>query len=168
MTHLLVIQLRFARSEFQRTLTGLIDEDTRHRFPPMNCISWNLGHVATAEQQCWLEYSQGLSPLPRLDDLFAYGAPASTPALDEMQAAWRTITQATDPWLDTLTTEQLQQPFIIDGEQVDSTFGTFLLRLTYHYWNHAGENMAIRQLLGHTNLPEFVGNIEAHAPYRPE
>jgi hypothetical protein len=28
--------------------------------------------------------------------------------------------------------------------------------------------MAIRQVLGHQDLPEFVGNIDDEAPYRPE
>jgi hypothetical protein len=28
--------------------------------------------------------------------------------------------------------------------------------------------MAIRQGLGHSRLPEFVGNIDDKAPYRPE
>ena len=27
---------------------------------------------------------------------------------------------------------------------------------------------AIRQMIGHTNLPEYVGDIETEAPYRPE
>jgi len=31
-----------------------------------------------------------------------------------------------------------------------------------------GEDMAIRQSLGHTGLPEFVGDIDGEAPYRPE
>ena len=39
-------------------------------------------------------------------------------------------------------------------------------RVIYHYWYHTGENLAIRQLLGHTDLPEFVGNIDDEAPYR--
>jgi len=46
--------------------------------------------------------------------------------------------------------------------------GSLMQRVLYHYWYHTGENMAIRQLLGHTNLPEFVGNIDDEAPYRPE
>ena len=29
-----------------------------------------------------------------------------------------------------------------------------------HYWYHTGENMAIRRVLGHMELPEFVGNID--------
>jgi hypothetical protein len=37
-----------------------------------------------------------------------------------------------------------------------------------HYWYHIGESMAIRQLLGHTGLPDFVGDIDGAAPYRPE
>jgi hypothetical protein len=42
-----------------------------------------------------------------------------------------------------------------------------LLRNTYHYWYHTGEAAAIRQMLGHTRLPEYVGDI-AKAQYRPE
>jgi hypothetical protein len=28
--------------------------------------------------------------------------------------------------------------------------------------------MGIRQALGHTDLPDFVGDIDGEAPYRPE
>lgn len=38
----------------------------------------------------------------------------------------------------------------------------------YHYWYHTGENMAIRQLLGHARLGVFVGNIDDKASYRAE
>ena len=40
--------------------------------------------------------------------------------------------------------------------------------LIYHYWYHIGENMAIRQQLGHSRLPQFVGAIDSKAPYQPE
>jgi hypothetical protein len=43
-----------------------------------------------------------------------------------------------------------------------------LQRVIYHYWYHNGENQAIRQNLGHTNLPQFIGDIHSEAPYRPE
>ena len=94
----------------------------------------------------------------------------SAPALDAAWEAWHAITAAADPWLDTLTIEQLraQQPVTIDGQQYCFTFGSLMQRVIYHYWYHTGENMAIRQLLGHSNLPEFVGNIDEEAPYRPE
>jgi hypothetical protein len=36
----------------------------------------------------------------------------------------------------------------------------------YHYWFHIGEILAIRQILGHPRLPEFVGDLEKLAPYR--
>ena len=42
-----------------------------------------------------------------------------------------------------------------------------LMRTIYHYWFHTGEAAAVRQLLGHTGLPEFVGDMSA-ATYRPE
>ena len=41
-----------------------------------------------------------------------------------------------------------------------------LLRVLYHYWYHIGESMAIRQLLGHEKLPQFVGDPDGKAPYR--
>ena len=37
--------------------------------------------------------------------------------------------------------------------------GTMLLRNIYHYWFHTGEVHAMRQVLGHTNLPQFVGDM---------
>ncbi|HEY7351116.1 MAG TPA: DinB family protein [Ktedonobacterales bacterium] len=168
MLHPLVLQLRFTRSEFQRALAGLTDEDARRRVMPMNCISWNIGHLAWQEQRYWLWRAQGQMLLPHVNDLFASGGPASTPALDAAWAAWQTITQAADPWLDMLTTEKLQEHVIIDGQPSGITFGNLLQRVIYHYWYHTGENIAIRQVLGHTSLPDFVGNIDDEAPYRPE
>ena len=168
MPHPLVGQLRFSRSEFRRGLAGLSDADARQRIMPMNCISWNIGHLAWQEQRYWLLRGQGQILLPHINELFAHGAPASIPSLAEMWAAWHTITQAADPWLDTLTTEKLQQPVIIDGAPSPYIFGSLLQRVLYHYWYHTGENMAIRQMLGHTNLPEFVGDIDSEAPYQPE
>lgn len=168
MTHPLVLQLRFTRSEFKRALAGLSDADARRRIMPMNCISWNIGHMAWQEQRYWLWRGQGQILLPQLNDLFAYGAPASTPPLDEMWTAWQTIINAADPWLDTLRIENLHEPIIIDGTPSGYIFGTLLRRVIYHYWYHTGENMGIRQQLGHTDLPEFVGDIDTEAPYQPE
>ena len=37
----------------------------------------------------------------------------------------------------------------------------------YHYWFHIGEAHAIRQILGHGELPQFVGDM-SQALYRPE
>ncbi len=167
MPHPLVLQLRFARSEFQRALAGVTAEEAGRRFLPMNCISWNVGHLAWQEQRYWLQFGQDQILLPELNAQFAYGAPASTPPLDEMLTAWRAVTAAADPWLDTLTTADLYAPRAIGKSRV-VTYGTLMLRTTYHYWYHTGENSAIRQQLGHTNLPQFVGNIDGEAPYLPE
>lgn len=165
MPHPLIEQLRFTRSELVRGLEGLNDEDARRRFLPMNCISWNIGHLTWHEQSCWLWSGQGQMLLPEINKLFTSGAPSSTPALDEMWSAWQTITRAVDPWLDTLTTAKLQE---LVREDPGIIYGSLLQRMIYHYWYHIGENMAIRQSLGHTNLPQFVGNIDEKAPYRPE
>jgi hypothetical protein len=92
MIHPLVVQLRFTRSEFQRALESLPDEDAKTRILPMNCISWNVGHLAWQEQRYFLTFAQDKVLLPRLNEEFRYGGPASTPSLVEMQEAWRTIT----------------------------------------------------------------------------
>lgn len=168
MAHPLVLQLRFTRSEFKRALDGLQDADARQRLMPMNCISWNIGHLAWQEQRYFCFYGQGKMLLPEIDRLFAYGAPGSTPGLDEMWRAWNTVTCAADPWLDALTTERLQEHVIRDGQPTPYIFGSLLQRVIYHYWYHTGENMAIRQKLGNTDLAEFVGDIDGEAPYRPE
>ena len=81
MTHPLVDQLRFTRSEFLRGLKGLREEDACRRLLPMNCISWNFGHLAWQEQRYFLFYAQGLMPYPDIQERFAYGAPGSTPRL---------------------------------------------------------------------------------------
>ncbi len=168
MPHPLVVQLRFTRSEFQRALAGISDAEARQRFLPMNCISWNIGHMAWQEQRYWLTLMQGQTPLPHINELVGYGRPACTPPLAEMWEAWQTITQSVDPFLDTLTIQKLQEPIPTSDPQFFVTAGTLMQRVIYHYWYHTGENAAIRQMLGHTNLPEFVGNIDDEAPYRPE
>ncbi|MGB8647381.1 MAG: DinB family protein, partial [Anaerolineae bacterium] len=143
-------------------------EEACKRFLPMNCISWNVGHLAWHEQRYWLYHMQGKVLVPRLNELVAYGKPATTPSLAEMGEAWRTVTSAADEFLDQLTTAGLQKPYIYEGKPSPYSIGSRLQRVLYHYWYHTGENAAIRQMLGHTHLPEFVGDIEELAPYRPE
>jgi hypothetical protein len=49
---------------------------------------------------------------------------------------------------------------------VPESIGTLLYRNLYHYWFHTGEAHAIRQMLGHRDLPQFVGDM-SKALYRP-
>ncbi len=168
MPHPLVAQLRFTRSEFQRGLAGLAADDARKRLVPMNCISWNVGHLAWQEQRYFLTFAPGKTLLPDLNQQFAYGAPASTPALEEMQQAWQTVRRAADEWLDVLTTADLEQMFKNPAADWTTSFGNLVQRIIYHYWYHTGENMAMRQMLGHTDLVDFVGNLDEEAPYRPD
>jgi hypothetical protein len=167
MSHPLVSQLRFTRSEFLRAVKGVSDADAQKRFLPMNCLSWNVGHLAWQEQRYCLHFAQGQMLLPDINKTYAYGAPACTPALSEVLAAWHAITTAADPWLDSLTSASLEQAVISKGKPTARIYGNLLQRLIYHYWYHIGENMAIRQMLGHARLPQFVGDLDDQAPYRP-
>jgi hypothetical protein len=168
MTHPLVDQLRFTRSEWLHGLEGVSEEDGACHFGPMNSISWTVGHLAWHEQRTFLHRPQDIILFPQLNELFAYGAPMNTPSLKEMLAMWYTVTKAADPYLDSLTTDLLLTDLLLNGEPVGQSRGSALRRITYHYWYHIGEIQAIRQMLNHPGLPEYVGDIETEAPYRPE
>ena len=80
MPHPLVDQLRFTRSEFRRGLAKVTAAESVHRFLPMNCMSWNVGHLAWQEQRYFLRYrvrrvmtsngvrTAGISLQVRMDD----------------------------------------------------------------------------------------------------
>jgi hypothetical protein len=168
MTHALIDQYRFTRSEWLRGLADLTEANGARHFGPMNCISWTVGHLAWHEQRTWLERARGILLYPELNQLFAYRAPMSTPSFNEMLAIWHAVTLASDDFLDSLTTATLQEQLLHKGKPVDQSLGSAMHRITYHYWYHIGEIQAIRQMLGHTALPEYVGDIEKQAPYRPQ
>lgn len=158
---LLVEQLHFTRKEFQRALAGVTPEEATQRFDTLNCLSWMVGHLAEQEQRYWV-VTQGKIIAPGLFDLVGSGQPASTPPLAEMWAAWEEITKAADAFLSTLTPEMLERHLTRDGKPVRENTGTMLLRNIYHYWYHLGESQAVRQLLGHTDLPSFVGDMSEY------
>ena len=163
--HALVDQLRFTRSEFARGLEGLSESDAQQRLLPANSISWNVGHLAWQEQRDFIRYAGAEVLFAEIDTAFAFRAPASTPKLAEVMTAWRTIIAAADTWLDQATADSLLAMAVSKGREITS-FGNLLQRTIYHYWYHNGENQAIRQHLGHADLPQFVGNIDTEAPYR--
>ena len=166
-SHPLVTQLRFARSEFLRCLDGVSAEDAVHRFEPMNCISWIAGHLANQENAYWVLVAQGRKVAPGLNDLVGSGKPASTPPLEEMWETWRTITSAADAFLNTLSSEELSLYVMGKSKPLRESAGTLLYRNIYHYWFHTGEAHAIRQMLGHADLPQFVGDM-SQAVFRGE
>lgn len=165
--HYLVNQLRFTRAEFQRGLEGVTDAEAVQHFGSMNCISWIVGHLANQENRYWGLFAQGKDLLPELNTLVGFNQPASTPPLAEMWQAWRTATGAADIYLDTLTPEMMITYFTRNDRKFTENIGTMLTRCIHHYWYHLGEASAIRQLLGHTDLPVFVGEMTEWM-YHPE
>ena len=145
-------------------MRGVRPADALRRLEPMNSIGWIVAHMAWHEQRYWLTRAQDLTPEPDLNEIARNGGPATTPPLAAMLTAWSKVTAAADPWLDALTEGDLQGELAGSGPR--RTIGSGLQRVTYHYWFHTGEILAIRQVLGHRRLPEFVGNIDDEAPYR--
>ena len=167
MAHPRVEQLRFARLEWRRGLHGLGAAEARRRLEPMNSISWMVGHLAWHERLIWLDRAQGLQVEPILDPL-ASGEPATTPDLAPMWATWRRVVKLADLYLDTLSSADLERGLPHDARRNAPTAGSQLQRITYHYWSHIGEASAIRQIMGHPDLAQFVGDIDSVAPYRRE
>jgi len=155
--HPLVEQLHFARFEFARCLEGVSEEDAVKRLMPMNCIGWMVGHLANQEQRYWVERAQKRTVVPGLNNRVGFGKPASTPPLSEMWEAWQTITAAADEYLTTLTPPDLLIYLTVEGKPMAENVGLLLYRNIYHYWFHTGEAHAVRQQLGHGDLPQFVG-----------
>ena len=164
MPHPLVTQLRFTRREWVRGLTAVTAEEAARRFGTINPIPWMIGHLAWQEQLYWLERAQGTTAVPEVK-AFGYGEPLSVPPLQEAWAWWRTVTKAADPYLTGLAGGALTRPWARESSR--ETPGTKLHRTTYHYWFHLGESQAVRQMLGHTKLPDFVGGF-GKAQYRRE
>ena len=166
MPHPLVTQLHFTRSEWLRAFEGVTAEEATQRFEPINCLSWMMGHLASQENNYWV-LSQGKNIAPALAKRVGGGQPASTPPYDEMLEIWHTVTKEADIFLNTLTTDDLLTHMQHNGQPMRESIGTMLHRNIYHYWFHLGESQAVRQLLGHKNLPSFVGNM-SDALYAPD
>jgi hypothetical protein len=168
LAHPIVEQLRFTRGEWLRGLRGVSEADAARHFGQMNSIGWIVGHLTWQEQRYLLDRPQGIMPRPDIQKEFYSGAAMTTPSLREMLAAWRSITKKSDAFLDALTTRKLLVDLPFNGRRSGQTQGDAIRRMTYHYWFHIGEILAIRQMLGQKRLPEYVGAIEAKAPYRPD
>jgi len=166
--HPRVEQLRFARRELIRAIAGVTEDEAQQRLMPMNSISWIVGHLAGQEYRYWIVRSQHLDPLPLANELAPYGKPATVPTLAVAWDTWHTVMDLVDPYLDTLTSETLKTQYLRNGQPYGESIGSMIQRVIYHYWFHIGESQAIRQLLGHTDLPEFVGDFGDTDHYRPE
>ena len=159
----LVTQLRFARSEFVRSMDGVSDEDAQRHVGSLNCLSWMVGHLANQENWYWVLMGQRRSLFPELNDLVGFRKPQSTPSPVEMWSTWKTVTQASDVFLNTLQAEMLTTHLELRGKPAPESIGTLLMRNIFHYWFHIGQAVMARKMLGHTNLPEFVGDLSSVA-----
>jgi uncharacterized damage-inducible protein DinB len=166
MAHPLVDQLRFTRSALTRSVTGVTEEEGFRRFGVINSIGWIVGHVANQEQRYWILRIGQPPVVDGLQDLVGSGRPASTPSLAKMLQAREAIVAAADRYLDSLSETDLLVIYPAVQQMPEESTGTLLQRVIYHQWFHNGEVQAIRQLLGHKDLPQFVGNIGEEAPYR--
>ena len=154
----IINQLKFARSEFKKGFYSVSEKDGRQRLVPINSIGWIVGHLAWHEQYYWLTRAQGKTLIPEIIEQVGFGKPTSTPSLKEMILYWEKITHASDEFLGRLSESNLLDHMIIRGKELPFNLGTMIFRVIYHYWYHNGEMQALRQLMGHSDLPQFVSD----------
>lgn len=154
----IINQFKFARSEFKKGFYGVSEKDGRQRLVPINSIGWIVGHLAWHEQYYWLTRAQGKILIPEIIDQVGYKKPASTPSLKKMISYWEKITRDSDDYLYRLKESDLLDHMIVDGKELPFNIGTMISRVIYHYWYHNGEMQALRQLMNHTDLPDFVSD----------
>ena len=159
---------RFAISEFERGLQGLTDEEARTRLTKadgteMNAISWMVGHIAGH----WLVQAAYARQERMPSGLHRFGGATADPTPLPLSQAFNLLgeAKASIDWLtsadDALLSSTIHYPLIDAGESV----GTGLMRVILHTWFHIGEINAVRQLLGHPEIP-FVGQIVGNLEWR--
>jgi hypothetical protein len=72
------------------------------------------------------------------------------------------VTATADAYLNTINADDLPTFLAFNGKPSRENVGTMLLRNIYHYWFHIGEAHAVRQQLGHSDLPQFVGRMDSN------
>ena len=158
MAHPLVTQLEFTRQEFARVLDGVSDDDGERVLPPFNSLSFIVAHMAFHEHTMFVLLGQGMDL--NLDIQVAHsGADASVPPWNDAWVQWRQVTEQADGYLAQLAAADLHIRLRHGDREVPEVLGHTMLRVIYHYWFHLGEAHAIRQALGHKDIPEFVGAV---------
>ena len=159
---------RFAISEFARGLEGLTDEEARSRTAKagggeMNAISWTVGHVSTH----WLFGHTLMTEEPIPADAAVYfgdDADPTPPPLADVRETLVTATALTEGWLLSADDALLSSKRDF-GPLSDENLGTQLMRAVLHTWFHTGEINAVRQMLGHAEIP-FVGKMLGNLEWR--
>lgn len=164
MAHFLVEQYRFAVREWLRGHDNMPAEDALKRLGHANSIGWMVGHLAEFDQKVWVERVLG-SPVTTETKKFGFRRPATTPELGHVFDLWHAIQEKTAEVHETLSDADMAELPHLFGRQVHQPVSMWLLRMGWHYWYHLGEMQAVRQVLGHENLPDFVGRIPAEAQW---
>lgn len=151
---------RFALSEFERGLVGLSDDEARIRIgkangAEMNAVSWIVGHIA----QHWLSIAASATGERRPGGLrpFSSGPTAdpTPPPLADALALLAGAAASVD-WIAGADDGRLSSR---QGSNPDAdTLGTTVMRAALHTWYHLGEIAAVRQMMGHAEIP-FVGRM---------
>ena len=162
----IVNQLFFARYEFRKGFSGVTDEEGLKRLIPINSIAWMVGHLAWHEQFYWLKRAQNIVLIPELEKNASFGKPPGELVLSEMVTCWEKVTGKADDYLKSLSLSDLDSCMVVKDKKLNFNIGTMLSRMIYHYWYHNGEMQAVRQLIGHKDLPDFVSDdIESYGKF---
>ena len=154
---------RFAISEFARGLEGLTAEEAQSRIAKtgggeMNAITWIVSHIVGHWLSVAAYAKDGELPW-HLVRFVGEAADPTPPALQEALKLLRDAKASID-WLtdadETLLSTTREEHLL--SKQGQDNIGTVLINAVLHTWFHTGEINAIRQMLGHAEIP-FVGEM---------
>ncbi len=160
----------FALSEFQRGLEGLTEEEFQARTPKadgtqMNAISWIVGHIASHWLGVAAHVTQG-DPPTGLRARFVGSNADPTPPTQDGALRMLSDARAASEWTATADDALLSTVYRESAISREENVGTVLMRAILHTWFHAGEINAVRQMLGHAEIPyvgPMMGKLEWHS-----
>ena len=162
--------VRFTQAEFQRGLEGLTDEEAQRRIAKasgskMNAITWIVSHIVGH----WLSVATYAKDGELPWHLVRFVGPAADPTPPPLDEALKLLrdTKASIDWLtdadETLLSTTREEHLL--SKQGQDNIGTALINAVLHTWFHTGEINAIRQMLGHAEIP-FVGETWGKPEWR--
>ena len=180
---------QFALFEFERGLEGLSEEDAQRRLDKadgtqMNAISWTVGHIAWQ----WTNLStRAARALPENADADPYAELSrrvyrfrsatddpSPPSLAEALALFQEMKttlgwlEVADPRVMTAVPSHPDYALTPERNHIASrheTIGTATIRNTYHTLIDVGDTIAVREILGHPEIP-FISNPKGKLEWR--
>ncbi len=142
-------------ADLDHAIDGLSEKDAEARHQGLSRIAWTVGHVGQQVDSWFNVRFAGSAPHPLLGQaLFHTGADGSAPPWDDVLAAVAEVRESARRYLDAVGPDDLDRVVPYAGgieylRPLGLKLSYALLRTASHHFEHTGEVLTIRSLLGH-------------------